>query len=328
MTHFAGKMKKNRREFFKAGLGAYLSLPTYLRMAQASPAKSRVVIARDDGPSHGSKISEAKLIQILDRSVQALYQRDNPLDAWKLVAKPGQVVGLKVNCLAGKGISTNFELVEAISERLQQIGAEVVVWDRLNRDLERAGYSIQEKGRGPRCFGNDHLGFGQQLETHNLVGSLVCRTLTELCDVVINVPVLKDHGITGVTMAMKNMFGAIHNPNKYHLNVGDPYVPDVYMLKPIREKVVLTICDAIQAQYEGGPSYMPHWTWPYKGLIVGVDPVALDFTGWQILDKKRKEVGMPVLGEVGRQPTYIATAADSNHNLGTNDPNRIELLEV
>jgi uncharacterized protein (DUF362 family) len=244
------------------------------------------------------------------------------------VAKPEHVVGLKVNCLAGKGISTSPELVKAISERLQQVGAEIVVWDRLNRDLERGGFSIREKGKGPRCFGNDYLGFGQQLETHNLVGSLICRTLVEVCDVVINLPVLKDHGITGVTMAMKNMFGAIHNPNKYHLNVGDPYVPDVCMLKPIREKVVLTICDAITAQYEGGPSFMPHWTWPFNGLIVGVDPVALDHTGWQILERKRKEAGMSSLREAGREPTYIATAADSKHKLGTNDLNQIELLEV
>ncbi|MGW8178255.1 MAG: DUF362 domain-containing protein, partial [bacterium] len=75
--------------------------------------------------------------------------------------------------------------------------------------------------------------------------SLLCKTLTEVCDVVINLPVLKDHGITGVTMAMKNLFGAIHNPNKYHLNTGDPYVADVCMLSPIRQKVRLTICDGL-----------------------------------------------------------------------------------
>ena len=57
----------------------------------------------------------------------------------------------------------------------------------------------------------------------------------------------------GVTIALKSMFGAIHNPNKYHMNVGNPYVADVFMLPPIRQKVRLHICDATTAQYGAGP---------------------------------------------------------------------------
>ena len=101
---------------------------------------------------------------------------------------------------------------------------------------------------------------------HGSAASLLSKTLTQTCDAVINLPVLKDHGIVGVTMALKNLFGAIHNPNKYHSDVGDPYVADVYMLPPIRQKVRLAICDATTAQYEGGPSYMPQWGWSYNGL--------------------------------------------------------------
>jgi hypothetical protein len=127
---------------------------------------------------------------------------------------------------------------------------------------------------------------------------------------------------------LKNLFGAIHNPNKYHLDIGDPYVADVFMLPPIREKVALTICDATLAQYEGGPSYMPQWSWPYNGLLVGFDPVALDYTGWQIIEAKRKEMGVPSLRELGREPTYIATAADPNHRLGNSEPSRIEIVEL
>lgn len=319
------------------GIGAAVSVgdsffPGSLALGTTRNASSRVVVARDERLSApGRRIDEKRILEVLDRSMQAFFDCDHAMEAWRQVAKPGQVVGLKVNCLAGRGISTSPTLVEAVSERLQQAGvrsSDIVVWDRLNRDLDRAGFSIREKGKGPLCFGNDHLGFGQQLATYNLVGSLICKTLTEFCDVVINLPVLKDHGITGVTMAMKNLFGAIHNPNKYHLDTGDPYVADVYMLSPIRQKVGLTICDATTAQYEGGPSFMPHWTWPFNGLIVGIDPVALDTTGWRILESKRAEAGMPSLKEAGREPTYIATAADPTHRLGTNEAHRIEVLEV
>ena len=289
-----------------------------------------MVISRDPQlRKPGAGMDSDRLLKLVDRAVQAFYGRENASEAWKLVARPGEVVGLKVNCLAGKGISTSVPLVEAIAERLQQVGVrDIVIWDRLNSDLESARFRISEKGQGVRCFGNDTLGYEDELVTFGSAGSLLSRTLTQVCDAVINLPVLKDHGIAGVTMALKNVFGAIHNPNKYHLSVGDPYVADVNMLPPLRQKVRLHICDATTAQYEGGPSFMPQWTWAYNGLLVARDPVALDQTGWQIIERKRAERGMKSLKEMKREPTYIATAADANHRLGTNDPRTIELVEV
>ena len=268
---------------------------------------------------------------MLDRSVQALYATDSPQEAWKKVVRPGEVVGLKVNGLAGRGISTNVVLVEVICERLQEAGIakkNIVVWDRLNTDLESSGFRVATGPDRIRYIGNDTLGYEEELAIYGSVGSRLARTLTQLCDAVINLPVLKDHGIAGVTIALKNMFGAIHNPNKYHLNVGDPYVADLNMLTPIRQKIRLNICDALTAQYEGGPSYMPQWTWPHNGLLTSLDPVALDYVGWQIVERKRAEKGMKSLQAMERAPNYIATAADAQHRLGTNDPDRIEQVEV
>jgi len=327
----------NRREFLKRGMTGALFLGG-LNTAEASSQpvtplpgeKSRVVISRDPKlRGAGSSVDSTRLLKLVDRAVQALYGLDSPLEAWKKVVRPGEVVGLKASCLAGRGISTSVALVDAICERLQQAGVrEIVIWDRLNADLENARFQIRERGQGVRCFGNDVLGYEDDLAVYGSVGSRLSRTLTQVCDAVINLPVLKDHSITGVTIALKSMFGAIHNPNKYHLSVGDPYVADVYMLPPIRQKVRLTICDATTALYEGGPSFMPQWTWPYNGLIVGLDPVAVDYTGWQIIEKKRAEAGMKSLPAAGRAPHYIATAADAQHRLGTDDPRRIELVEV
>jgi uncharacterized protein (DUF362 family) len=289
-----------------------------------------VAIGRDPQlRQSGASLDSDRLLKLLDRVMQATFDRDNPLEAWRQVARPGEVVGLKVNCLAGRGISTNVPLVEAICERLQQVGIkDIVIWDRLNSDLESARFRINERGRPIRCFGNDTLGYEQELSAYGSVGSLLSKTLTQVCDAVISLPVLKDHGITGVTMALKNVFGAIHNPNKYHLDVGDPYIADVNMLPPIRAKIRLHICDATTAQYEGGPSFMPQWTWPYNGLLVARDPVALDYTGWQIIERKRAERGMKPLREMKREPAYIATAADAQHRLGINDPKRIDVVEV
>ncbi len=298
----------------------------------AAAAMSRVVIARDAKlrPS-GPGVDSSRLLSLLDRTMQALCDSDSPAEAWKKIVRPGEVVGLKVNCLAGKGISTSLALVDAVCERLQQAGIprkDIVVWDRLNEDLERAGFKVSSRPGAIRFVGNDELGYEDELASYGQAGSLLCKTLTRTCDAFINLPVLKDHGIVGVTLAMKNMFGAIHNPNKYHLDVGDPYVADVSMLEAVRKKSRLILCDAITAQYEGGPSFMPQWTWPFNGLLAARDPVALDYTGWQIIESKRAEKGMRPLKQAGREPSYIATAADPRHRLGTNDPRLIERLEI
>jgi uncharacterized protein (DUF362 family) len=298
----------------------------------AGPEKSKVVIARDPSlRAAGGTPDSGRVLNLLDRALQAFTDSDSPIAAWKKVVRPGEVIGLKVNCLSGRGAATNPVLVEAICERLQQAGIpqkDIVIWDRLNSDLESAGYRVASRKDRIRCIGNDAAGYDTELAVYGSAGSLLANTLARTCDAVINLPVLKDHGIVGVTLALKNLFGAIHNPNKYHMNAGDPYVADVNMFQPIRQKVRLAICDALTAQYEGGPSYMPQWSWPYNGLMVARDPVALDYTGWQILERKRAEQGMKSLRELRREPLYIATAADSRHRLGTNDPKLIDLVEV
>lgn len=328
------KRRTSRRNFLQSCLAGALLVGGARAAPRDSvlPGKSKVVISRDRLlRGSGAGVDSGRLLQMLDRAMQTLFDRDSPVEAWNRVVRPGEVVGLKVNCLAGRGISTTVSLVEAICERLQQAGIpaqNIVIWDRLNADLESAGFRIVSRRDRIRTMGNDAVGYEEELAIYGSAASLMSKTLTQICDAVINLPVLKDHGIAGVTMALKNMFGAIHNPNKYHVNVGDPYIADVNMLPPIRQKVRLHICDATTAQYEGGPSYMPQWTWPYNGLLVARDPVALDYLGWQIIEQKRAENGMKSLQAAERAPHYIATAADAGHRLGTNDPNQIERVEI
>ncbi|HUI58223.1 MAG TPA: DUF362 domain-containing protein [Bryobacteraceae bacterium] len=317
----------SRRTLLRACLAGALS------GRAAVPAKSKVAIARDPMIRRaGSSPDSTRLLLLLDRAVQSVYDADSPSAAWKKIARPGETVGLKVNCLAGRGsASTSPVLVEAICERLQQAGVrqqDLIVWDRLTADMEHAGFPVTARKDRIRYLGNDAAGYETDLAIFGSVGSLLSRTITQICDAVINLPVLKDHGIVGVTMALKNLFGAIHNPNKYHLDTGDPYVADVYMLSPIRQKVRLTICEAVSPQFEGGPSYMPQWAWPFNGVIVSRDPVALDYIGWQIIEQKRAEQGLPTLRHERREPVYIARAADAQHRIGTNDPAAIDRVEI
>ncbi|MGA2898126.1 MAG: DUF362 domain-containing protein [Acidobacteriaceae bacterium] len=299
---------------------------------QAAPAKSKVVIARDNLlRGTGSTVDSRRMLALLDRAMQTLFDRDHAIEAWSRLVRPGDKVGVKVNALGGRGLSSNLQLVEAICGRLQEAGikaGDIVVWDRDSVEMERSGFHLSMGGNGVQCFGTDRVDYEQELVAHGSVGSRLSRILTQRCNVLINVPVLKDHDGAGVTIAMKNIYGVIHNPNKYHPNGCNPYIADLNMLPEIRSRMQLTICDATTAQYEGGPAYKPEYSWKQNALIVSQDPVALDYTGWQIIERKRAEKGLKTLEGEGRAPHYIATAADAGHRLGTNDPSRITVAEV
>ncbi len=236
-----------------------------------------------------------------------------------------------MNTLGGRGLSSNVRLVETICQRLQDAGVraqDIVIWDRDSAELERAGFHIRIGGNQVQCFGTDRVGFEEELSSFGSVGSQVSKILTQHCDVLINVPVLKDHDGAGVSIALKNMYGVIHNPNKYHPNGCNPFVADVNMLPEVRTKLRLHICDATSACFEGGPAFKPEFTWQPNALMVSEDPVALDHTGWQMIEHKRKEQGLKTLEAEGRQPGYIATAGDAEHRLGASDPRQIALIET
>ena len=329
----------SRREFLKQALtGAAVLSATggagLLGAAEpgAAPARTRVVIARDAQlRGTASTVDSGRMMNLLDRAMQALCDRDHAVEAWRHLVHPGDSVGVKVNALGGRGVSSNLQLVEAICERLQETGiraGDIVVWDRDTEETEHAGFHIAMGGNRVQCFGTDRVDYEQELAAHGSVGSRLSKILTQRTSVLINVPVLKDHDGAGVTIALKNMYGVIHNPNKYHPNGCNPYIADLNMLPEIRSRMRLTICDATMAMYEGGPAYKPEHSWHHNGLIVSQDPVALDYTGWQIIERKRAESGLKTLEAEGRAPHYIATAADAEHRLGTCDPKRISTVEV
>jgi len=328
----------SRRDFLKQALtGAVLLGTGGTAMPAAAEdivqaAKSRVAIARDAQLRlDGTTVDSTRMLGLLDCAMQAFFDRDHALDAWKMVVRSGELVSLKVNALGGRGICTNLQLVEAICERLQQAGikaSNILVWDRDTSELERAGFRVATSGSGVQCYGTDRVGYEADLVMHGTVGSRLSMILTQRTSVLINLPVLKDHDGAGVTIGMKNMYGVIHNPNKYHPDGCDPYIADLNMLPGIRSKLRLSICDATTAMYEGGPAFKPEFSWKCNALLAARDPVALDYTGWRLIERKRAEKGLKTLEAEGRLPRYIATAADKDHLLGTNDPRRISVIEV
>lgn len=333
------KSDSSRRSFLRTcvagamGLGATkLAIPATVQ--PDNTPKSKVVVARDPQLyGTGSSLDPVRVQKLMDRAMLSFYDVQDPVVAWKKVVHPGDVVGLKVNTIAGPGLSTSVALVDAICERLKQAGIkpnDIVVWDRTNRELTRAGYHLSNDPNRERVIGSDDksIGYEDKQSVYGTTTTRFSKLLTRTCTCMINVPILKDHSGAGVTAAMKNMYGVVDNPNDFHSNNCCPYVADLYMHSAIKDKFRLSICDMFTACYEGGPSFQPQHTWKFNGLMIASDPVAHDYTAWQIIERKRAEKGLKTLTAAGRPPKYIAVAADAQHRLGTNDPQRITLVEL
>ena len=333
----------SRRDFLKEAatgavvLGTSSTLGRTLSLdSSADQDKAKVVIARDPA-LHGpdGKLDEKRVGELLDRAIAAYTGRKRPVDAWKHIVLEGgakdKVIGLKTNGLGGKGISTHAALVFAIADRLQQAGVKpgnIVIWDRDARDLEACGLTINTDTSRVRCFGSDVSGYEDAEEKWGSSKARFSRILTRECAMVINLPILKDHSMSGVTFAMKNMYGVVERPQDLHAGGCNPGVADLNAFPIIRKKIKLTIGDAMTSVYEGGPGFKPEHLWQPNALIVGEDRVAIDHIAWGILEKKRAEVGLKTLEAAGRPPRYIATAADPAHGLGVNDPKQIKLIEI
>jgi len=330
----------SRREFLKSaavGTGALLAGPSLfsLKGHAAQDERARVVVARDQALIDGvcGKIDTERLAAMLDESLQRLTGVPDAPSAWQTLFGPRDVVGIKVNCLSGRKMCTRWETVEAIVGGLRRAGVRegrIIVWDKDDTDLKRAGYPIQ-RGRGLGVYGTiggpNSPGYEEKLRfAGKNLGSCFSRILTEQVTALVNVPVLKDHDIAGVTLGLKNWFGAIHNPNKYHDNACDPYIAELSTHPSIRKKLRLVVMDATTLQYDGGPSARPEAAVAFAGCLVARDPVAVDAYGASLLEAERRRAGVPSLAEANRSPKHIRTAA--RLGLGVDDLSRIEVINI
>ena len=301
-----------------------------------------LVEARSEKVWVGETLDEQVVGEMIDRAMMKLTGLDSAKEAWKDFVLPTDIVGIKINPLAGERLSTHRIIVDKIIDGLYGAGLlrnQIIIWDRFESHLINAGYEINQSDRGVRCFASDSEGVGYDDEVfyetekdvavrreNDSILSRYTKLLTKALTVVINVPVMKHHGIAGVSGCLKNLaFGSVDNTSRFHSNPinCNPAIADIFAHPVLKDKVVLNIVDGLLAAFDGGPEYDPNGVWQYGGILVSQDPVALDQIIYQTIEEKRKELNLSSLSRISK---YIRSA--SRMDLGTNDLDEVDYQEV
>lgn len=301
-----------------------------------------LVEARSEKVWVDETLDERVVSEMIDRAMMKLTGLDSAKEAWKDFVLPTDIVGIKINPLAGERLSTHRIIVDKIIDGLYGAGIlknQIIIWDRFESHLINAGYEIHRSDQGIRCFASDSEGIGYDDEVfyetekdvavrreNESIVSRYTKLLTKELTVVINVPVMKHHGIAGVSGCLKNLaFGSVDNTRRFHSNPlnCNPAIADIFAHTVLKDKVVLNIVDGLLAAFDGGPEYDSDGVWQYGGILVSQDPVALDQIVYQTIEEKRKELNLSSLSRLSR---YIRSA--SRMDLGTNDLDEVDYKEV
>jgi uncharacterized protein (DUF362 family) len=255
----------------------------------------------------------------MERALVAATGEPSARQAMAALFAPSDTVGIKLNCLA-RSLSPRLELVEALVALLREHGvaaSRIIVFERSARELRGARYTIRQEGGDYRCVGVER-DWDAAPSTSGAIGSCFARLVSTTCTALVGFGVVKDHDLAGISASLKNWYGVIHNPNKYHDNHCDPYVADVARHPFIKDKLRLTVVDGVTGLYHGGPAWRPDTTWPLGLVIASTDQVAVDAWAWRVIDAERIRHGLPTVEAAGRPPRFIATAAA--YGLGVGDP--------
>jgi len=280
-----------RRDFLRVTTGTAMAAalgPGLLREAQAE-ATAKVILIRNAGVlGPQDKIQEEVLQSMLDEAVKSLLGVKEPLEAWRKLFKSADVVGIKSN--EWQKLPTPKELEAAIKRRLLDVGV--------------AGKNIDIDDRG-------------------VLNNPIFLNATAL----VNVRPLRTHHWSGVGTCLKNYIQFVPNRPDYHEEGCSP-LGRIWTFPIVKGKTRLNILSAITPQFYGrGANFFDkRYVWPYKGLIVGTDPVAVDTVGAHLLQSKR----IAFFGEdkaLDVPPIHI-TVADKEYHLGVSDLSRIQLIKL
>ncbi len=279
----------SRRDFLKLGAGAAAAGLLGPRAAAAEEAGSRVVLVRRRGAvGPGGKLDEAVVKSMLEEGLVALFEAKDAAAAWRRVAGPGDVVGVKSN--AWRPLPTPAALEAAIRDGLVSAG------------VKPGDVSVDDRGVRSNPVFSRATAF-------------------------VNVRPLRTHHWSGLGTCLKNPIMFVPRPSDYHGDACAT-LGAIWHLPQLEGKVRLNVLVLLTPQFHGvGPhGFAAEYTWPYGGLLLGTLPVPVDATGARIIAAKRR-LHFGEERPVSPPPHHIEIAG-SRYGLGPSDPARIDLVRL
>ncbi len=303
------------------------------------PYPGRVIECRNPAMIQNGVKNRDAIRTTLGRGMVELTGADDPVEAWRTFFEPGDVVGIKMNPVGNPLANSSSELMLEVIDGLESAGVkkkDMIVFERYKLDFMKAGMheavpdgvlwggltpeddpsqlQIAWPGRNDPVAGYDPdefmtmelVGRGQDPKDERCYRSHLGLLVTRRVNKLVLLPVLKDHGSAGVTGALKNMsHGLVNNVSRSHsspdTNSCNQFIPQVVSHPILRKKCVLHIMDGIKGVWQKGPfGANPEFVWEYNALLLATDPVAMDHIEWDIIDAKRKAMGVPGVGAVGK----------------------------
>ncbi|NQT83232.1 DUF362 domain-containing protein [bacterium] len=145
------------------------------------------------------------------------------------------------------------------------------------------------------------------------------------CSVLIPLPNLKAHWLTGIGTVLKNYILFSGKASAYHKEKSKD-LGRIWTMPGVKGKSRIVIVDALRPLFDKGPQVVPQYLWHYNGIIAGTDPVAVEAVCLKIIQAKRDLFkGEP--WPLSPPPTCIE-AADKVYHVGCSDLSKIELVKM
>ena len=119
----------------------------------------RVTLVRNTGSVRDNAIVEQEVYEMIARSMLELTGEKKLKKAWRKFVAPGERIGLKVNPVAGKSLSTSHEVVRSVIAQLEESGigrSQLTIWDRREFELKDVGFT-PENCPGIRIVGTEQM---------------------------------------------------------------------------------------------------------------------------------------------------------------------------
>lgn len=300
----------NRRTFVKQSVGATVLAGSYLSLGSFSS-----LLAGPASPYDLVAIKGGEPGVMFDKGIEAL----GGIGAF---VKKGQKVVIKPNIgwdtPVDRAANTNPQLVARIIQHCLNAGAkEVYVLDHTCNEWQKcyrnSGIEAAAKNAGAKVAPANSENYYHEITIPNGKNLKKAKEheLILSADVFIDVPVLKNHGGSKITGAMKNLMGCVWDREEWHRNDLHQCIADFATYR----KPTLNVMDAYNVMKQNGPRGVSvSDVVLMKAQLISTDIVAMDAAGTKLWGMNPDDI------------RHICIAADAK--LGRKDLEKLNIKRI